>query len=262
MKKTLIYLFSVLLLTTYACKKEKSEIDSTVKAPLEIEFDHIVGGKKLTLGATNKNSLNQDFTIDILKYYISNIKLKNTEGKEVVVPQDESYFLVDASEKESCYAHVKIPEGDYTELSFVLGVDSLRNTKPVEERTGDLDPANGMYWTWNSGYIFFKMEGLSSLITSADKTYRLHIGGYGGYDTPTINNIRTITLDLTARGVAKVRADRKANIHLLVDLQKAIEGDYVVDFSGDSKKVNIMSPTAGTPIADNYVNMFTHDHSH
>lgn len=260
MKKIILYTCSILLLGLHACKKDKVEIDNTVKAPLEIEFDHIVGGKKLVLGTPNYNSSNQDFTIDMLKYYVSNIKLKNTNGEEYVVPQNESYFLIDASAKESTLVHIEVPQADYSQLSFVLGVDSLRNTKPIDERTGALDPVNGMYWTWNSGYIFFKMEGSSSLITGSDKAYRLHIGGYGGYNTPTVNNIKTITLDLTHGGVPKVRSDRKANVHLKVDLLKALEGDYKVNFA--TSNVNIMMPAGGTAIANNYAKMFSHDHSH
>ena len=261
MKKSILYVCAFVFVGIYSCKKESDQIDNAVKAPLEIEFDHIVGGKKLAFEATNYNSAGQEFTIDLLKYYISNIKLKTTEGKEVVVPQDESYFLIDASNAASCRAHINIPEGDYAQLSFVLGVDSLRNTKPIEDRTGVLDPENEMYWGWNSGYIFFKMEGSSPSIPAVDKKYRFHIGGFGGYSTPTVNNLRTIQLDLTKGGIAKVRADRKANVHLKIDLLKVVDGNaHTFDFSADA--VNIMSPAAGTAIADNCAGMFVHDHSH
>ena len=57
-----------------------------------------------------------------------------------------------------------IPAGDYNQITFTIGVDSLRSTMDVSKRPGVLDPAqghDGMYWTWNSGYIFFKMEGIS-----------------------------------------------------------------------------------------------------
>ncbi|WP_041537338.1 MbnP family protein [Pseudopedobacter saltans] len=260
MKRIILYTCAVLLMGLHACKKDKVEIDNTVKAPLEIEFDHIVGGKKLVLGATNYNSLNQEFTVDMLKYYVSNIKLKNTNGEEYVVPQNDSYFLIDASTKESTLVHIEIPEGDYSQLSFVLGVDSLRNTKPIDERTGVLDPAVGMYWTWFPSYIFFKMEGSSTSIPSADHKYRLHIGGFGANEKPADNNIKTITLDLTHGGAPKVRSDRKANVHLKVDLLKVLEGNYNINFA--TSEVNIMAPAGGTAIANNYAKMFAHDHSH
>lgn len=77
-------------------------------------------------------------------------------------------------------------------MSFILGVDSLRSTKDLSERTGVLDPtaAGGdMYWSWNSGYNSLKMEGTSrSLPMGGDFMY--HIGGFGGYSSATINNIK------------------------------------------------------------------------
>src|SRR5690606_12105557 len=98
-------------------------------------------------------------------------------------------------------------------------------------RTGVLDPAggmdDGMYWGWNSGYIFLKLEGTSDMAPvdpSGHRKYRFHIGGFGGYSAPTINNIKTITADLTASGIVQARAGKTANIHYLVDLMKAFNG--------------------------------------
>ena len=55
-----------------------------------------------------------------------------------------------------------LPEGDYTELQFLLGVDSLHNVSGAQ--TDDLDPAKDMFWTWNSGYVMAKMEGNSPAV--------------------------------------------------------------------------------------------------
>ena len=63
----------------------------------------------------------------------------------------------------------------------------------VSQRTGVLDPSGAgadMYWTWNSGYIFFKMEGTSPAATGMGNSFMYHIGGFGGYSAPTINNIK------------------------------------------------------------------------
>ena len=52
-----------------------------------------------------------------------------------------------------------MPAGNYNSLSFLLGVDSMHNVSGAQ--TGALDPANDMFWTWNSGYVMAKMEGAS-----------------------------------------------------------------------------------------------------
>ena len=43
---------------------------------------------------------------------------------------------------------------------------------------GDLDPAKGMYWSWNSGYINFKLEGRSNLSSVPKNEFEYHLGGY------------------------------------------------------------------------------------
>ena len=43
---------------------------------------------------------------------------------------------------------------------------------------GDLDPAKGMYWAWNSGYINVKLEGKKYLENGEESVFEYHIGGY------------------------------------------------------------------------------------
>jgi hypothetical protein len=115
-----------------------------------------------------------------------------------------------------------------------------------------------MYWSWNSGYIFFKMEGTSPVSTQNGNIFQYHIGLFGGYTAPTINNLKTITLDLTARGTAKIKATKSANIHLLVDIMKVFNGTTNISIAKNS--VVMVSPFSAT-IANNYVNMFSHNHT-
>ncbi|RYD76176.1 MAG: hypothetical protein EOP53_15190 [Sphingobacteriales bacterium] len=246
-----------------ACKKESAaQYNNNVKAPLSIEFDNIVGSSNLQLNTgVYQNAVGQNFSVTKLKYYISNIKLTNSKGEVFVVPQNESYFLIDEAVPSSHKPVVNIPEGEYTKLDFVLGIDSLRNTMDVSQRTGALDvsgAAADMYWTWNSGYIFFKLEGTSPIITSMGGVFQYHVGGFGGYSTPTISNLKNFSIDLTARGIPKVMNGRTPNVHLFVDVMKAISGSTNYDFSTTTM---IHSPAAAVPIRNNYSNMFSHDHT-
>ena len=76
----------------------------------------------------------------------------------------------------------------YDEIRFNIGVDSLTNVSGIFE--GDLDPANGMYWTWQSGYINIKLEGTSRLCPARKNKFYWHIGGY----TPPFNLLRKVAL--------------------------------------------------------------------
>lgn len=260
MKRISFYILSIVIFFA-SCKKDDTSLyNPNVKADLSVEFDNIAGSSDLQLNTgTYTNASGETFKVTKLKYYVSNFILTKTDGTVYTVPQNESYFLIDESDGTEHAPVLKVPEGEYKTLSFVLGVDSLRSTKDISERTGVLDPtaAGGdMYWGWNSGYIFFKIEGTSSASMMGDFMY--HIGGFGGYTSPTINNIKTITLDLTARGIPQVKQGKETNIHLMVDILKVFNGSPNLSIAANPM---VMFDPYSTNIANNYTAMFRHDHT-
>ena len=103
---------------------------------------------------------------------MSNISLSNDDGS-TTYEFPNSYYLVDATNAASLNIDLEdVPNGDYTKVNFMIGVDSTRNVSGAQE--GALDVANGMFWSWNMGYIFMKMEG--TVQDSID--FRYHIGGF------------------------------------------------------------------------------------
>jgi hypothetical protein len=274
MKKMMTLMAMAALLFT-ACSKQNDltpTYDEKNLAAFSVEFDNIVGDRTLSLNNTGSlytNAAGEKFSISLVQYFISNIKVTTTAGSIYTVPQDSSYFLIKGADKATRFAKVKVPEGDYSKLTFTVGVDSLRSTMDVSKRTGPLDPAGGMeggmYWGWNSGYIFFKFEGSSPVISddvngdpTGKKQFRYHIGGFGGYSAPTINNIKTVTIDLYAAGIAKVRKDRQSNVHLFVDLMKVFNGKNAFKIA---EHPSVMFSAYSTSVAANLTELFKHDHT-
>lgn len=246
-----------------SCKKESAPgYNSDVKAALSVEFDNIAGSTDLQLNTgTYTNASGESFKVTKLKYYVSNFVLTNSNGTQFTVPQDSCYFLIDESDEATHQPVLQVPEGEYKTLSFTLGIDSVRNTADISRRTGVLDPtAEGgdMYWGWNSGYIFFKMEGTSSVSAAAGNLFMYHLGGFGGYSSATINNIKNITLDLTARGTPKVKTGKETNIHLMVDIIKMFSGSNNVSIA---EHPVVMFDPYSAGIANNLTAMFRHDHT-
>lgn len=134
------------------------------KESWQLSFEHVVGKAPLQLGSTTyTNADAETFIVSTLNYYVTNIRLQRKDGSEYVIPQDSRYFLVRASDPATPLITLRrVPVGAYSGVSYLLGVDSLRNTLGVDRRKGVLDPGGhqgGMYWDWNSGYIHFKLEG-------------------------------------------------------------------------------------------------------
>ncbi|AEI49274.1 MbnP family protein [Runella slithyformis] len=250
----------LLLVVSQSCK---SDPDPTELNSLTLTFDNRVGDKTLALATgTYQNTLGEDFTVTTFNYFISNISLKKSDGTTFTYPQDSSYFLVRETFPASKQIVLKrIPAGNYTAVTFTIGVDSLRNTMDISRRKGVLDPGDashegdGMYWSWNSGYIFLKLEGTSSKVTpdpAGNQKFRYHIGGYGGYNAKTFNNLRTVTLPLGAIA-AKVGPNRQPAVTITTDIAKVFDGPQKISLAATP---TVMFSEYSTTVATNYASMF------
>lgn len=264
----LIVLLTLASITLVSCNKSDEDvIDPNAKNTVSIEFDNRVGDQKLVLGTPSyKNAAGETFALTTFNFFVSNIALKKDDGKVVKFPNQ--YFLVRQADAKSLVIDLAdVPSGNYDELSFMVGVDSTKSVSSVGERTGVLDPTSygddGMYWSWNSGYIFTKIEGTSTAVpttANVDHKFALHIGGYGGGwngAAKTVNNLRTITLPITTK--ATVRTNIAPEIHLFVDAKQIFDGPNKISLAITN---SIHSPAVATPIAENYKTMFQVDHVH
>lgn len=137
-----------------------------------------------------------------LKFYITNIRLYKNE--KIVWQEKHSFHLYDASEEARQSFQIDVPAKiQYTHIAFNLGIDSLTNVSGA--MGGDLDPTKGMYWTWQSGYINFKLEGTSSLITNPKKEFQFHLGGY----MHPFNTLQNVYLKIKQPGKINVLFDVK-----------------------------------------------------
>ncbi|RCR70219.1 MbnP family protein [Larkinella punicea] len=228
---------------------------------VQLRFDNVVGAQELKLDSTTYiNGSGEPFTVSRFTYFISNIKLKKADGSEYVVPQDSSYFLTSQSNPASRTVLLRnVPVGDYTSINFVVGVDSLRNTMDIGKRTGALDPggaAAGMYWDWNSGYIFLKLEGTSAkapVDATGKRNFVYHIGLFGGYQTKTVNNLKTIQLALGTQP-AHVIVNGKTGIQIKADVLKVFDGVKPLSIAA---LPTIMVSDSSKNVANNYATMFS-----
>jgi hypothetical protein len=264
--------FSALL---FSCKptEDPGAIGANDKNNVVLKFDNRLGGQKLVLNQTvGRNASGEEVTITAFNYFISNIHLTKADGTVLKFP--DNYYLVrqvDATSQRAVLPDV--PAGDYREISFLIGVDSARSAAPVERRTGVLDVASygddGMYWSWNSGYIFLKLEGTSPaapLRANGLRQFQWHVGGFGGYAGPAPNNLRRVTLPLGSTP-AQVRRDIAPEIHLLVDALQVFDGVTPISLArtaeaSPNRSADIHSPAVAGPVATNYTKMFVIDHVH
>jgi hypothetical protein len=215
------------------------------KMNLNLSFVNFAGESPLLLDSVEyKNSLDQTFTISRFRYYISNVRLQKTEGGEYV---SDDYFLIDEDEQESKNVILKnVPVTKYKSISFTLGVDSLHNCSGIQ--SGELDPANGMFWAWNTGYIFLKVEGRSPQSKSEGNFLEYHIGGF---KQPS-NCIRNIVLPFKTK--MQFNKENQNAILVKADVLEVLKTPNTINFAELSSVTDFRNATL---IADNYADMFS-----
>jgi hypothetical protein len=138
---------------------------------VRVRFAPVIDGRELHLDSP----VTQDLRITMLRCYVSGIALCR-DGKEVWREAD-SYHLLDAEQPESLTLDLNPPAAvQYNSIRFNLGIDSAVSCSGAHG--GDLDPVKGMYWAWQSGYINFKLEGVSSRSVARKHQFQFHLGGY------------------------------------------------------------------------------------
>lgn len=236
-------LFCILLLLGTVFQEVSARPPRQTKGSITLKFANVVNDQILRLNDTSHlyyNANGDDFYVTTFKYYISNIVLTRINGDTVHVP--DSYFLINAADSGSLSQELpNVPAGRYKAIAFTIGIDSLRNFSGAQ--SGCLDPAKGMFWTWKSGYIFVKMEGVSSKSTNKKNKLVYHIGGAIAPD----NTIREFSQALPSK--LKIKGGKSSEIDITANAASLFRGNATVKFSE-------LSFTMGGPksviIADNY----------
>ncbi len=261
MKLLYVITFLVLIsLFTNACTQKTivspTPIEPDSTSTISIKITNFFGSEELILGNEYTNLHNEMLKPEILKYYLSNFSFQKTDGSIVTIPQDSSYFLVDQENNSSrviVFNNVRI--GEYSSIKFLVGVDSLRSVSGIESRKGVLDVGGlgkDMYWGWNSGYVFFMFEGTSPSSTVFLNRIRYHVGGFGGYSSPSMNNLRNIIISHSSP--IKLIANKKTYIDIKAQISTIYIGSQDVSIE---TYPSIMFVPISSSIATNYSRMFS-----
>ena len=252
----------ITLLATFisflACKKD-SKTNTVPETPVTptggglvvLVFHPKVDTATLIFNKKYVNKNTDTFTVSKFNYFTSNINLFRSDNSSFT--ESNSYHLVrHSSGADYTYSLSNVPAATYTSMCLTIGFDSTRNVSGVQ--SGDLDPANSsdMYWSWNSGYIFMKLEGSAPSSGASNKQYEFHIGGFTGLNKTqrlvvlNFGNIPTI-----------VKEGGTSIIHIKVDVNEIFSNPNKIDFK---TQYNILNSGANAKmVADNYADIMSLD---
>jgi hypothetical protein len=171
--------------TIVSCNSDDEE-PTDGSSRLVLTFDPRYQGEVLGLGDRFSNPHNYSVEITDMKFYISDIEAIREDGS---VQQLSEVELLDIrSNKRS--VSFDVSPGSYSSIRFSLGVpvelngtDNEDNNIAIYDVNHPLSENNGMYWTWESGYRFFVLEGrFDTTITEAPTLPQL-FSFHSGRDT-------------------------------------------------------------------------------
>ena len=216
-----IALLAALSLVAVQCTLDPEEKITVVGGPdsvalakkgkdLELRFYPRFGEDTLKTGRKYRTAAGDSVQIDFAKFYVSEIALIDSTGG---VHPLSGLFLVnalDSAAQARGYAafRIKAMPGSYRGLRFSVGVPVSLNHQDAATQTAPLGTASGMFWSWNSGYIFNRTEGNVDS-AGAQKSIAYHVGG----DTRrTQVNLFSLTGTVTALQVGDAGAGFAVNV--------------------------------------------------
>lgn len=182
-------LFALTLLTTIGLHAQGNR-------ELILSFDYRFTSNDSVVFGTSEH-LNVDgatVQFDRANFYVSKIQLHTATTTFNI----DTVLLITANTPNISLG--QIPVGDYQFMTYNIGLDSTTNhadpsTYPTGHPLGLQVPS--MHWSWNSGYIFARIEG--SIDTSADQSagftvpFEYHLGGDNFKASAVANVIHEVT---------------------------------------------------------------------
>jgi endonuclease/exonuclease/phosphatase family metal-dependent hydrolase len=202
--------------------------------PIVVEFEQMIlkmeGKFQFNLKNTPLEYVDSLLHVETLKCYVGHIELLDM-NKQIIGRDTFSYRLIDFKNSNSLNFSINSNSSYASYVRLTLGVDSITNAAGVH--CCALDPANGMYWSWQSGYIQFKLEGKEKDGTALN----LHLGGFSNAHMSSITDEIPIHRWVTT-GPLLPPNERQQGILVKLDLSTFIE------CVNANKEYSLMSPNS------------------
>lgn len=190
--KKLFLSFALLAFFASGCKEESNTVtppptptDETVSFKLRIEG--VFGTTPFALNQPYVNAAQDTVRFTMAKFYLSEISVIDTLGRSIpvrvvdttntVTIDNQTVTLLDYANAQNGTFELTLraKPGLYRGMKFRVGVPFDLNHRDASVQPRPLNVDQGMFWTWNSGYIFHRLEGnFDSLGTQRNFLY--HIG--------------------------------------------------------------------------------------
>lgn len=211
-----------------------AQVNGTALSPTPATFYALGGTRASVTGArlylSGLTLLRKDGTNVPVSGPTVTVPIRTLAGKDSTLTVADRIVLVRSDKGEATYALGEVPAGDYAGLRYTVGLTGLTNRADATQapaghplaRQTDLNN----FWSWNSGYIFTRVEGLLDLngdgVADPGAKWEIHVGTSPMAVTVTSN------VPFTLRGGAA------QTLGLVADYGRLLQG---VDFADPAQRV-------------------------
>jgi hypothetical protein len=256
LKKSFFALSIVTLVLLSSCK-DKSPEDTikeevTMPAKVSIRFKPMWHDQDFVMQNVYFDDFGNRIRIDKFMHYISFITLRKDDGTDVVL---KDFHLANFYNDNSF--EFEVPAGNYNKLKFGIGIPEEYNKDQDPAQYASSNPlsvagSQGMFWTWNTGYIFVKFEGMADT-TGTEGAELLHPVAIHIGDDPLYRRYGTPEMDIAV--VKGQTTDLTVKIH--VDQILSTGGASDIDFATDAITHTSNNLVLATTFMDNYLQAIT-----
>ncbi len=192
MKKLFLSL-SLLAFFASGCKEESNTVtppptptDETVSFKIRIEG--VFGTTPFALNQAYTTVAGDTVRFTMAKFYLSEISVIDTLGRSIPVRvvdttntatiDNQTVTLLDyaTAQNGTFELTLRAKPGLYRGMKFRVGVPFDLNHRDASVQPRPLNVDQGMFWTWNTGYIFHRLEGNFDS-SGVQRNFLYHIGG-------------------------------------------------------------------------------------
>src|SRR5882724_1868667 len=178
------------LLSTCA-GKAPAAVAATGGVELPIQF--VVNQAPMTIGAPAAGRTGLEYKLSALKLFLAEPTLLDANGHELKAqiagakPLPYGIQLVSADDPATETLRLSVPQGNYTALTFGVGVPAGCNAISSTDAVYPLNPDGEMFWSWGSQFLFIRIEGASRMPPATDfTTFYRHVGYDQAYARLTV----------------------------------------------------------------------------
>jgi len=227
----------ILIGLLYSCKKDDDTKEEENTGKIILNFTHRLNGDELIVDSTMYvNAAGNDYMVTELQYFISDVKLYNSDGTIFMIKawDDIHYVDNDISSTMKWEVYDDIPVGSYNSISFTFGINEEKNQSLMFNNP----PESFMFWpeVLGGGYHYLKLNGKWTNDTMLqNRPFEFHLGigqiysGDSAYVPDIIGFVQNYFEVNLPNSSFNIEKDKTKEIQFIMNIENWFQNPHIYD---------------------------------